>query len=62
MIQTQNFGQKIWDKLCVILKNILNAHFGIHFASPCCLNRIFIPNFVHYHFWFKIIQKLVYLL
>ncbi len=52
--------------LCVcvyyILGNIFNAHFGVHFASPHCLSRFFIPNFVHHHFGLKILQKLGYLL
>ncbi len=48
--------------VCVILGNIFNAHFGVHFASPHCLSRIFIQNFVHHHFWLKILQKLEYLL
>jgi len=39
-------------------RNILNAHF----ASLHGLNRMFIPNFVHHHFWLKLLQKLRYLL
>jgi hypothetical protein len=46
----------------VILGNILGAQFLVHFASPNCLSKFFIPNFVHHHFWPWTLQELVYLL
>jgi hypothetical protein len=46
----------------VILGNILSAHFFVHFASLNCLSKIFIPTFVHHHFWPWTLQELGYLL
>ncbi len=45
-----------------ILKNVLDANFGVHFASLHCLSKTFIPNFVHHYFWPKSLQELGYLL
>jgi hypothetical protein len=44
----------IWDYNGVISRNILNAHF----VPPHCLNRTIILNFVHHHFWPKLLQQL----
>jgi hypothetical protein len=48
----------VWDYVGVIPRNILN----VHFAPPHCLNKTFIPNFVHHHFLPKLLQKFKYLL
>ncbi len=48
----------IWAYGGAIPRNILNSHF----APPHCLSTTFIPNFVHHHFWLKILQGLRYLL
>ncbi len=42
--------------------DILIAHFWVCDASPHCLNNIFISNFMHHHFWPKLLQELGYLL
>jgi hypothetical protein len=48
----------VWDYVGVIPRNILN----LHFAPLHCLNKTFIPNFVHHHFWPKLLQEIKYLL
>jgi len=53
--QTLNFSTNmVW--LCGW--NILNTHLALLY----CLIRTFIPNFVHHHFWLKLLQELRYLL
>jgi hypothetical protein len=55
-------GKEYGTNCDVILGNILGAHFLVHFVSPNCLSKIFIPNFVHHHFWLWTLQELGYLL
>jgi hypothetical protein len=57
-IQEQSFGQMICDKLWCYFKNILDPHSWVPFASCRCLNRFYIPNFVHHHLWLGILQEL----
>ncbi len=46
-IQVETFGQKIGDTLWCYSREYLGCtHFWVHFASPHCLSRIYIPNFV----------------
>jgi hypothetical protein len=61
-IQEQAFEQRICDKLWCYCKNILDAHSWLPFASHHCLSRIYIPNFVHHHFWLGTLQELGYTL
>ncbi len=44
-----------------IVRNILDAHSWVHFASLHCLNKISIP-FCSSSFWVRILQELKYLL
>jgi hypothetical protein len=61
-VATKLLGKGYGTNCDVILKNVLDAHFGVHFASLHCLNKIFIPNFVHHYFWPKSLQELGYFL
>ncbi len=48
----------IWDYGGVVPRIILN----VHFAPPHCSSRTSIPNFVHGHFWPKLLRELRYFL
>ncbi len=58
----QAFGQNIWDKLWWYSREYLKCTFSEPLPSPHCSSKIYIPKYVHYHFWPRLLKELGYLL
>jgi hypothetical protein len=51
IIQAQTFEYE--TNYDLILRNILDARFLMHFVSSRCPSKASILDFVHHHFWLK---------
>jgi hypothetical protein len=65
MVQEHTFEQRVWDN-CSAIGEYLGCTFvnasWVQVTPPHYLNRMSIPNFVHHHFWPRLLQDLGYLL
>jgi hypothetical protein len=65
-----NTSQHFWAKEMRKFVMLLGEYFGctllsassVHVAPSHCLSRISVPDFVHHHFWLRLLQEFGYLL